>query len=155
MAPLHTGSVHCKDCSSKCEWVSHSGIFHYKRSSPGWSVVTIFICVTSSAVDLYDGEPPRYTWYFSVDRNVCTTATFYAEDTTIMERSPADATSLYNTTEKFCKGTKDKLHAEKCAAIAAWQMSQSLPNGIPVLLPHQLTTVLGLSVGDIKLAKNN
>ena len=74
-------------------------------------------------------------------------ATFYADDTNLLAKSPSSAVSLYQIAEWFCINSGAKLHPDKCIAIAAGPTMPNLPNGIKILDPSQHTTILGIPMG--------
>ena len=74
-------------------------------------------------------------------------ATFYADDTNLLAKSPSSAVSLYQIAEWFCTHSGAKLHPDKCVAIASGPAPPTLPNGIRILDPTQHTTLLGIPMG--------
>ena len=74
-------------------------------------------------------------------------ATFYADDTNLIAKSPESATSLYNIAEWFCQQSGAKLHPSKCIAIPTGPSPATLPNGIRILNSTEHTTVLGVPMG--------
>ena len=74
-------------------------------------------------------------------------ATFYADDTNLIAKSPDSAIQLYNIAEWFCANSGAKLHPDKCVAIATGQAPPTLQNGIKVLDHEQYTTILGVPMG--------
>ena len=74
-------------------------------------------------------------------------ATFYADDTTLLAKSPNNAVGLYRIAEWFCTHSGARLHPDKCVAIAAGPAPPTLPNGIKILEPSQHTTLLGIPIG--------
>ena len=74
-------------------------------------------------------------------------ATFYADDTTIIARSPASASHLYSIAEWFCENSGAALHRGKCIAIATGPAPSSLDNGITILPATECTTILGVPMG--------
>ena len=81
------------------------------------------------------------------DNNVAPVATFYADDTNLVARSPESAVSLYNTAIWFCVNSGAKIHPEKCTAIPTGPAPPQLSNGIKILKPWQDTTILGVPTG--------
>ena len=81
------------------------------------------------------------------NNSVAPVATFYADDTTIIARSPESATHLYEIAEWFCEHSGALLHPGKCIAIATGHAPPSLTNGIPILQPTECTTILGVPMG--------
>ena len=81
------------------------------------------------------------------DNSVAPVATFYADDTNIIARSPACAVSLYNAAKWFCTNSGAKIHPEKCIAIATGPAPPQLSNGIKILNPTDDTTILGVAMG--------
>ena len=74
-------------------------------------------------------------------------ATFYADDTNLIAKSPHSAVCLYNIAEWFCNHFGEKLHPEKCVAISAGPAPPTLSNGIKILDPHRHVTILGVAMG--------
>ena len=74
-------------------------------------------------------------------------ATYYADDTTIIARSPSSAVHLYNVAEWFCTNSGARLHRGKCIAIPTGPAPATLDNGIKILHPTQSTTILGVPMG--------
>ena len=74
-------------------------------------------------------------------------ASYYADDTTIVARSPESAVHLYNLTEQFCSNSGALLHRGKCIAIPAGDSPPALSNGIKILQPSEYTTILGVPMG--------
>ena len=74
-------------------------------------------------------------------------ATYYADDTTIIARSPSSAVHLYNIAERFCLNSGALLHRGKCIAIPAGPAAPTLQNGIKILQPTECTTILGIPMG--------
>ena len=74
-------------------------------------------------------------------------ATYYADDTTIIARSPSSAIHLYNIAEWFCTHSGALLHRGKCIAIPTGPASLTLDNGIKILQPSECTTILGVPMG--------
>ena len=81
------------------------------------------------------------------DNNVAPVATFYADDTNIIAKSPASAVALYNTAAWFCEHSGARIHPDKCVAIATGPAPPRLSNGIRILEPSQDTTILGVPMG--------
>lgn len=93
-------------------------------------------------------ERLRYTHGIALTPTMCAPpATFYADDTTIIARSPSHACDLYNIADSFCKSTGAKLHPDKCIALVVSPNHLTLPNGIPILQADQEMTILGLPMG--------
>ena len=74
-------------------------------------------------------------------------ATFYADDTNLMAKSPDSAVDLYNIAQWFCDHSGAKLHPNKCVAIASGPSATTLPNGIKILNHNDHTTILGILMG--------
>ena len=74
-------------------------------------------------------------------------ATFYADDTTIIAKSPSSAVHLYNIANWFCTHSGAKLHPDKCIAIPTGPAPQHLENGIKILGYGEYTTILGVTMG--------
>ena len=74
-------------------------------------------------------------------------ATFYADDTNIIARSPESAVALYDAAEWFSSNSGAKIHPGKCTAIPTGPAPPRLSNGITILQPHQDTTILGIPMG--------
>ena len=74
-------------------------------------------------------------------------ATFYADDTNLIAKSPNSAVALYSVAEWFCNHSGAKLHPDKCVAIATGPAPPTLPNGIRILNPNEQTTLLGITMG--------
>ena len=74
-------------------------------------------------------------------------ATYYADDTTIIARSPSSALQLYNIAEWFCTHSGALLHRGKCIAIPTGPAPLTLDNGIKILQPTECTTILGVPMG--------
>ena len=74
-------------------------------------------------------------------------ATFYADDTNLVARSPESAVHLYNIAEWFCTNSGAKLHPNKCIGIPTGPAPRTLPNGIRLLGPTEHTTILGVPMG--------
>ena len=75
------------------------------------------------------------------------TASFYADDTNLLAKSPQSAVQLYNAAMWFCKNSGAKLHPGKCIAIPTGPAPPTLSNGIRVLAQHEHTTILGVPMG--------
>ena len=74
-------------------------------------------------------------------------ATFYADDTNIIARSPSSAVRLYDIANWFCMNSGAKLHQNKCVAIPTGPAPPHLENGIKILAPTQHTSILGIQMG--------
>ena len=74
-------------------------------------------------------------------------ATFYADDTNLVARSPESAVHLFNIAVWFCSNSGAKLHPDKCIGIPAGPAPLTLPNGIKLLGPSEHTTILGIPMG--------
>ena len=81
------------------------------------------------------------------DNNTAPVATYYADDTNLIARSPESAVALYNTANRFCANSGAKIHPNKCTAIPTGPSPPQLSNGISVLSPHEDTTILGVPMG--------
>ena len=81
------------------------------------------------------------------NNKVAPVATFYADDTNLIAKSPASAVSLYNAANWFCTNSGAKIHPEKCTAIPTGPAPPQLSNGITILEPEQDTTILGVPMG--------
>ena len=74
-------------------------------------------------------------------------ASFYADDTNIIARSPTSAVALYNRAQWFCEHSGAKIHPAKCVAIATGPAPPRLSNGISIIPPDRHTTLLGVPMG--------
>ena len=74
-------------------------------------------------------------------------ATFYADDTNLIAKSPESAVQLYNIAEWFCTNSGAKIHPCKCIAIPTGPAPLTLSNGIKILGPSESTTILGIPLG--------
>lgn len=81
------------------------------------------------------------------DGSSAPTGTFYADDSTLIARSPEHAVALYDSARMFCARSGAKIHPGKCVAIATGPAAQTLPNGIRILAPTKSTILLGIPVG--------
>ena len=81
------------------------------------------------------------------DNNAAPVATFYADDTNLIAKSPASAVALYDTAKWFCANSGAKIHPDKCTAIPTGPAPLYLSNGIKVLNPYQDTMILGVPLG--------
>ena len=81
------------------------------------------------------------------DGQTAPVATFYADDTNLIAKSPASAVSLYNIAEWFCLHAGAKLHPGKCVAIPTGPAPLTLTNGIRIIGPTEHTTILGVPMG--------
>ena len=81
------------------------------------------------------------------DSNTAPVATYYADDTNLIARSPASAVALYDTAKRFCENSGAKIHPNKCTAIPTGPAPPHLSNKIRVLNPTEDTTILGVPMG--------
>lgn len=82
------------------------------------------------------------------DGSILQTGSFYADDSTIIARSPEAAAELYAKAEDFCRKTGAVLHPEKCVAIPVTSPETThLPNGIRILQSGETTNLLGVPIG--------
>ena len=79
--------------------------------------------------------------------NPAPVATFYADDTNLIAKSPQSAVALYNIAEWFCKNSGARLHPGKCVAIPTGPAPPRLSNGIRVTNPAESETILGIPMG--------
>ena len=79
--------------------------------------------------------------------NFSPVATFYADDTNLIARSPTSAVALYDIANWFCANSGAKIHPNKCIAIPTGPAPSHLSNGIKILNPNQDTTILGVPMG--------
>lgn len=74
-------------------------------------------------------------------------ATFYADDTTVIARSPTHAVNPYNIAVTFCKVSRAKLHPDKWVTISTSPSKPILSNGTLRLQPSECATILFLPFG--------
>ena len=74
-------------------------------------------------------------------------ASYYADDTNLISKSPECAVRLYDIAMRFCNRSGAKLHPDKCVAIPTGPAASHLPNGIRILGPSESTTILGIPMG--------
>lgn len=111
-----------------------STAFNVTRRDLQGDPISPYLCVMQSMSIVCMMERLRNTHGILLTLTVkAVPATFYADDTTIIARSPDFTKGLYNVAAIFCKGSKAKLHPERFAAISTLPTIQILPNCITVL----------------------
>ena len=73
--------------------------------------------------------------------------TFYADDSTLLAKSPEHAVQLFNAAQQFCTGSGARLNIQKCVAIPAGNAPTHLSNGIRILGRGETTSILGVPFG--------
>ena len=72
------------------------------------------------------------------------TFTYYADDSTLLAKSPEHPVTLHNTAQRFCKGPGVKLNMSKWVAIPEGRTPPILPNEIKTFAPGEQTTIPGI-----------
>ena len=75
------------------------------------------------------------------------TGSYYADDSTLIARSPVHAAELFDVAQRFCDGSGAMLHPQRCVAIATSPLAPTLPNVVRIIRTNECTELLGVPIG--------